>query len=357
MAINQVPPLGRVSETMSRMGRGGDDTLVHMSGPEVRGLASLGKLSYNPVTGLPEAFAFLPILASMAAAGAGWGIPATAAAVGGAGLLSNKMETGEWNFGKAALGAMVNVAGQQLTKGFMSDKFMEGFTNIDTPLRDIAGGTTGLTTGGGPSGPDEIPWLGSVGENIAGTIGVSPEVARGGLAGLGTGLATSMLTEESPEMPSIPRRRSPSSGFGEQRYTQEDIEATEEERLAGMPFKGPGVYETVGLTEDVYPGTGFPNLMAAEGGSIDSDYEGYVGGDGHGMEDNQMFNIKGGGLAALSPKEYVVPADVMASMGNGNPDDGAKAMDGFISKVRKEKYGRDKQPPEMDARKQLQKLA
>jgi hypothetical protein len=43
-------------------------------------------------------------------------------------------------------------------------------------------------------------------------------------------------------------------------------------------------------------------------------------------------------------------------MGNGNPDDGAKAMDGFISKVRKEKYGRDKQPPEMDARKQLEKL-
>ena len=357
MALNRQPPLGNISQTMSRMGRGGDTTLVHMNPAEVRGLSSLGKLSYNPVTGLPEAFAFLPAIAAMFAGGLGLSTAGTAGLIGGASLIENKSRTGDWNLGKTAMNMLMGMGMQQVTKGFMSDKFMEGFTNIDTPLRDIAGGTTGLTTGGGPSGPDEIPWLGSVGENIAGTIGVSPEVARGGLAGLGTGLATSMLTEESPEMPSIPRRRSPSSGFGEQRYTQEDIEATEEERLAGMPFKGPGVYETVGLTEDVYPGTGFPNLMAAEGGSIDSDYEGYVGGDGHGMEDNQMFNIKGGGLAALSPKEYVVPADVMASMGNGNPDDGAKAMDGFISKVRKEKYGRDKQPPEMDARKQLQKLA
>ena len=83
---------------------------------------------------------------------------------------------------------------------------------------------------------------------------------------------------------------------------------------------------------------------------------GYVGGDGHGMEDNQMFRIHGGGLAALSPKEYVVPADVMSGLGNGNPDDGAEKMDDFISDFRQEKYGRDKQPPEMDGRKQLEKL-
>ena len=84
---------------------------------------------------------------------------------------------------------------------------------------------------------------------------------------------------------------------------------------------------------------------------------GYVEGEGHGMEDNQMFPIHGGGLAALSPKEYVVPADVMAGLGNGNPDDGAEKMDDFISNFRKEKYGRDKQPPEMDGRQQLEKLA
>ena len=43
------------------------------------------------------------------------------------------------------------------------------------------------------------------------------------------------------------------------------------------------------------------------------------------------MGIKGGGLLAVSPKEYVVPADVMAMLGNGNPDDGADDMDKFIA--------------------------
>ena len=85
-------------------------------------------------------------------------------------------------------------------------------------------------------------------------------------------------------------------------------------------------------------------------------FEGQVQGDGHGMEDNVMMPINGGGIAAVSPKEYVVPADVMAMLGNGNADEGAEAMDGFISKFRKNKYGRDSQPPETDATKALQSL-
>lgn len=81
-----------------------------------------------------------------------------------------------------------------------------------------------------------------------------------------------------------------------------------------------------------------------------------VTGNGHGMEDNQIMEIKGGGLLAVSPKEYVVPADVMAMLGNGNPDDGADEMDKFIADFRKSKYGRAKQPPEMNGSKALQSL-
>lgn len=103
-------------------------------------------------------------------------------------------------------------------------------------------------------------------------------------------------------------------------------------------------------------------VSAAQGGLVSlgqggqPDFEGIVGGDGHGMEDNQIMGIKGGGLLAVSPKEYVVPADVMAMLGNGNPDDGADDMDKFIADFRQKKYGRDKQPPEMDGGKALQSL-
>ena len=37
-------------------GRGGDSMLVHMNPEELQGLASLGNITYNPITGLPEAW-------------------------------------------------------------------------------------------------------------------------------------------------------------------------------------------------------------------------------------------------------------------------------------------------------------
>ena len=50
------PPLQGLSNLMKLQGRFGDTELVHMTKPEVKGLASLGIISTNPNTGLPEAF-------------------------------------------------------------------------------------------------------------------------------------------------------------------------------------------------------------------------------------------------------------------------------------------------------------
>ena len=50
------PPLQGISNLMKMQGRMGDTELVHMSPMEVKGLASLGRLTRNPDTGLPEAF-------------------------------------------------------------------------------------------------------------------------------------------------------------------------------------------------------------------------------------------------------------------------------------------------------------
>jgi hypothetical protein len=114
-----------------------------------------------------------------------------------------------------------------------------------------------------------------------------------------------------------------------------------------------GGFEFFGPTQFVPAAHGGLVSLAAGG---KPDFEGMVTGNGHGMEDNQIMEIKGGGLLAVSPKEYVVPADVMAMLGNGNPDDGADEMDKFIADFRKSKYGRAKQPPEMNGSKALQSL-
>jgi len=43
-------------KNISQQGRYGDSTLVHMNPSEVKGLAQMGQMTINPVTGLPEAF-------------------------------------------------------------------------------------------------------------------------------------------------------------------------------------------------------------------------------------------------------------------------------------------------------------
>ena len=75
------------------------------------------------------------------------------------------------------------------------------------------------------------------------------------------------------------------------------------------------------------------------------------------MQDNVLMPIKEkGGIAAVSPDEYVVPADVMSMIGNGSADSGAKAMDSFIADFRTMKYGRPEQPPEINPKGALQSL-
>jgi len=86
-------------------------------------------------------------------------------------------------------------------------------------------------------------------------------------------------------------------------------------------------------------------------------FEGQIPGQGHGMQDNVLMPIKEkGGIAAVSPDEYVVPADVMAMIGNGSADAGANQIDNFIADFRTMKYGRPTQPPQMDGRRALQSL-
>ena len=53
----QIDP-SQAAQGLASFGRYGDNILVHMNPEELDGLASLGKITYNPVTGLPEAFGF-----------------------------------------------------------------------------------------------------------------------------------------------------------------------------------------------------------------------------------------------------------------------------------------------------------
>jgi hypothetical protein len=69
----------------------------------------------------------------------------------------------------------------------------------------------------------------------------------------------------------------------------------------------------------------------------------YLGGATDGMADEIPANIDGQQEAALSDGEFVIPADVVSHLGNGNSDAGAKRLYEMMDRIRKDRTGNPEQ--------------
>ena len=107
--------------------------------------------------------------------------------------------------------------------------------------------------------------------------------------------------------------------------------------------------DMIDQTRDIASAASGGGLMQLAAGG---EFSGMVPGDGHGMEDNVYMPIKEEeeqvATLAVSPTEYVVDSYTMAALGNGNPVEGAERMDEVVKSIRKEAYGTDEQPNEID---------
>ena len=83
---------------------------------------------------------------------------------------------------------------------------------------------------------------------------------------------------------------------------------------------------------------------------------GYLNGNSDGQADKVPGSIDGVQEARLSHGEYVLPADLVSLLGNGNSDAGAKALDDFMAMVRKQGTGTEKQQKNIKADKVLASL-
>jgi hypothetical protein len=97
------------------------------------------------------------------------------------------------------------------------------------------------------------------------------------------------------------------------------------------------------------------------GGMRPKDYfEGQVYDDrGDGMSDDITFKVEGDPVikgAKLSADEYVLPADLVAMLGNGSSDAGAEKLDKFTKEMRVKAFGTPKQQKEINATKELREI-
>jgi hypothetical protein len=74
-----------------------------------------------------------------------------------------------------------------------------------------------------------------------------------------------------------------------------------------------------------------------------------VTGTGDGMSDSVPASIEGVQEARLADGEFVIPADVVADIGNGSSDAGSKKLYDMMDRIRKARHGTTEQPPEIQA--------
>jgi hypothetical protein len=91
-------------------------------------------------------------------------------------------------------------------------------------------------------------------------------------------------------------------------------------------------------------------LTFAQGGlaTLSSGNGYYLGGMTDGMADDVPASIDGQEQAALSDGEFVIPADVVSHLGNGNSNAGAKELYDMMERIRAARTGNKEQGRQID---------
>jgi hypothetical protein len=160
------------------------------------------------------------------------------------------------------------------------------------------------------------------------------EGTTGTTAGTGYGGPGPRVGMENPNYVEGPRRKFDSTGMPQVIMEGDEVKPSQDS--VG------DVLERYGIDPKTVAGTGYggpgPRFMA--GGR-------YLGGITDGMADQIPANV-GGDEVRLSDGEFVIPADVVSHLGNGNSNAGAAQLHRFMDNIRKERTGNSKQGKEIN---------
>jgi len=191
LMVNRDAPYSGLSSLMAMQGRYGDTELVHMSKPEIQGLASLGQLTINPDTGLPEAFSLKRILPIAAGIAGSILLPAAAPALAGSlgATGAAALGTGLGTFGGGLLAGQK--PGEALLGGVTSGLMSFGIGSL------LGGGVPGLSEGTTATLPQDVISSGMIdplGEGILSSAASSPINIATGTPTLAASLAEPSAT-------------------------------------------------------------------------------------------------------------------------------------------------------------------
>ncbi|MBG7617794.1 MAG: hypothetical protein IZT57_05450, partial [Chloroflexi bacterium] len=139
-------------------------------------------------------------------------------------------------------------------------------------------------------------------------------------------------------------------GYGNEGFTEEQLIANLLEEDRATPKEISSYYNIpIEAITQRYTELGGTRQFA-QGGDINGFY---LGGATDGMADQIPATINNMQPAALSDGEFVIPADVVSHLGNGNSDSGAKELYSMMDRIRQDRTGTTKQGRQIDPNKYL----
>jgi len=136
-------------------------------------------------------------------------------------------------------------------------------------------------------------------------------------------------------------------------YSAEDKDITKADVQAWQAqdtYTLAAIADALGTTEAIL--ISISNASAA-GGLLEGNQGYYLGGPTDGMADNVPATIDGAEPARLSDGEFVVPADVVSHLGNGNSEAGSEQLYSMMDRVRQERTGTTRQGAQINPMRQL----
>jgi hypothetical protein len=246
--------------------------------------------------------------------------------------------------GSSTLGNLAKVAGGAGLAGLLANYLGNsgGASGIGNIISGITGGMTGGARPGAPAG-------GGGTRSIGGGGGAPVSNMGGGTRGTGELTTPGGEYAGADEFDGIDAQIGANEmDLASPSLSEEDIQAEFDRIYGEMPPPYMPTYDEIypsydwgsGITmDDPYDFLGF-----AKGGSTGR----YLQGETDGMADKIPARIGQNQPAALSHGEFVVPADVVSHLGNGNSDAGAKKLYSMMDKIRQARTGTKKQGKEIN---------
>lgn len=356
------------------MGRRGDTMLVHMAPEEVAGLRALAMregtdLTINPETGLPEANRLKRLFKQviLPAAAAYFGAPylggvanasmlygaATAVKTGNLekGLMAGLAAYGGGSAAESMFGASSGIFGAPSTAAPVAPGAPAG-PSVGTSSGGVSSGT--LDMSGYASGFPGDPMLPQA--NLPSAVPAAPPVQAGNVAAkppTTTGMSPTTALIGGTMLAGLSEGEKERELYEEERRRQEEEDrrrkalGAESFARANQPINTRMMYGAGGGL--VALARGGMTYMEAGGTTGPTGEPRMVAGTGDGMSDSVPATIEGVQEARLANDEFVIPADVVADIGNGSSSAGAKKLYDMMARIREARHGTTEQPPEVNA--------